>query len=312
MWTAALGNNMSTAAGKGGPGGGAGSGPGGGGAGSGAGSGVGSGSGAGTGAGSGAGSGGAAGGRPGGVTGSLPRDGTESASDMDVASFFDGLITDDVVAIQAVVKDYTFSLRSPLPDLEELFFRVIKPHRNTLEYLGVFCAKLELAYSRALAREPTAASRLPASILSDLAAAFAPYIIRPNVWGAAQDVQTKRRAKFLQHRFVLLFWFFFKRKHNLVTRAERADLNRGSQEVRKESCTRAQAHKTRERGTVHDADVPLAGTSSVWSLGRGRTGAARAAARPLAPEHPAACAKLPASDELTCVTMWCTRTGRRH
>ena len=159
---------------------------------------------------------------------------------MDVASFFDGLITDDVVAIQAVVKDYTFSLRSPLPDLEELFFRVIKPHRNTLEYLGVFCAKLELAYSRALAREPTAASRLPASILSDLAAAFAPYIIRPNVWGAAQDVQTKRRAKFLQHRFVLLFWFFFKRKHNLVTRAERADLNRGSQEVRKESCTRAQ------------------------------------------------------------------------
>ena len=158
----------------------------------------------------------------------------EATADMEVASFFDGDVGDDVAAVQTVVKEYAFSLRSPLPDLEEMFFRVIKPHRNTLEYLGVFCGKLELVYARALAREAATAdmSAFSPSILPELAAAFGPYIIRPRVWGAAQDAQAKRRARFLQHRFVLLFWFFFKRKHNIVTRAERADLNRSSQEVR--------------------------------------------------------------------------------
>ena len=182
---------------------------------------------------------------------------SESASSTDLAVLYDGPVSEVVAAVQAVVCDYAFSLRAPLPDLEELFFRVIKPHRNTLEYLGVVCAKLELAYARALAREQAAGSGagagagagplLPPSLVFDLAAAFAPYIIRPAVWGAAQDAHAKRRAKFLQYRFVLLFWYFLKRKHNLVTRVERNDLNRNSQEV--PSCWPCSEDTIRERSS---------------------------------------------------------------
>jgi len=187
---------------------------------------------------------------------------SESASSMDLAVLYDGPVSEAVTAVQAVVCDYAFSLRAPLPDLEELFFRVIKPHRNTLEYLGVACAKLELAYARALAREQAAGSGgdagagtlLPPSLVFDLAAAFAPYIIRPAVWGATQDTHAKKRAKFLQHRFVLLFWYFLKRKHNLVTRAERNDLNRNSHEV-PDTCAYGNqvaegTHQERVRGTL--------------------------------------------------------------
>jgi hypothetical protein len=162
------------------------------------------------------------------------RDGDAAAAERDVASFYEGTVPEAVAAVQAAAQAYAFSLRSPVPALEELYFRVSRPHRNSLEYLGVFCAKLELAYARALVRSAPAMSArpLPPSLLGDLAAAFSPYLIRPKVWGSTMDAAARRRARFLQHRFVLLFWFFFKRKHNLVTRAERADLHRGSQEVR--------------------------------------------------------------------------------
>jgi len=105
---------------------------------------------------------------------------------------YDGAIVEEVRGLQAVVKQHTFSLRCALPQLEELFFKLPKAHRDTIEYLGVFASKLELLYLRKKViyqQQHSLGIGLVGSkqtgdesIMGELASIFSPYLLRPSVW----------------------------------------------------------------------------------------------------------------------------------
>jgi len=135
---------------------------------------------------------------------------------------YESSIIEEVRALQNVIKSYAFSLRTHLPELEELFFSLTKAHRDSLEYLGVFAAKLDMDYCKNSGEEGI--------ILSQLAGIFAPYLMRPSAWTNA-SAQDKKKAKFLQQKFLLLFFYFLKKKHNLLTKLERIEIERSDEEM---------------------------------------------------------------------------------
>ena len=165
---------------------------------------------------------------------------------------YDASVMEEIRALQTVVKSFTFNLvcslpppllaplflleftlpfflflffftqRAQLSELEELFFSMTKANRDTLEYIGVFSAKLELDFCKNNGDEGV--------ILFQMANLFAPYLIRPSVWTTSSP-QEKKVAKFLQQRFILLFFLFLKKKHNLLTKLERMEIDRSDDEI---------------------------------------------------------------------------------
>lgn len=67
-------------------------------------------------------------------------------------------------------------------------------------------------------------------VLRMLAETFASHILRPQTWTTG-DGQEKHQRQRLQEAFMLSFFYFVKRKHNLLTAAERKSMEDSSEEA---------------------------------------------------------------------------------
>ncbi|KAJ4461817.1 hypothetical protein PAPYR_1479 [Paratrimastix pyriformis] len=119
------------------------------------------------------------------------------------------LSEEDNRPLREVIYRCAFSTRSLLADMDLLFFSLPKINRDAIEYLGVCLSKMALNWA------------VNGATLDRIARIFAPYLIRPNFWGASAS----RRSLFLQSRFVYLFLLFIKKKHLIFTPDERAEMD---------------------------------------------------------------------------------------
>ena len=110
----------------------------------------------------------------------------------------------------ALIRDYALSVRAPTWEVEELFFKLPRPHRDALEYFCVFTAKMNLNESR---------NRFS---LTEAASIFAPHILRPTTWLAGPDVN---RRRWLQKHVFIFLVLFAKKKHHVLTRDELRELD---------------------------------------------------------------------------------------
>eukprot|EP00048_Salpingoeca_helianthica_P008598 m.124428 g.124428 ORF g.124428 m.124428 type:complete len:933 (+) comp14649_c3_seq1:144-2942(+) len=116
--------------------------------------------------------------------------------------------------LEAAVLTVAMSVRQPCQQLEELFFRLPRLHRDVLEYLGVMFARLDL-----LARSEIAVALSP--LLLILAETFSCFVMRPEFWAAAHSTGYRHR---LHVAAMLALVALMKRKHNLITSSERTTM----------------------------------------------------------------------------------------
>lgn len=171
-----------------------------------------------------------------------PDDDCDSVSAMG-ASHLD---EDQVRPLATVFDRFAFSCRSSLSALEELYFELPRVNRHTLEYIGVFFAKVDLIVRRTLSTTatPTAAATTttatappssstttstddtrdalvaqlthsyqqhPSAMLRTVASSLAPHLLRPIAWSASGSA-ARARTRAAQAHFLLLFFFFIKKK----------------------------------------------------------------------------------------------------
>eukprot|EP00054_Salpingoeca_dolichothecata_P024188 m.164245 g.164245 ORF g.164245 m.164245 type:complete len:1300 (+) comp24937_c0_seq4:8-3907(+) len=122
--------------------------------------------------------------------------------------------------LRNLVATTALSVRHPISDLEELFFNLSRPNRDTLEYLGECLVQLDLLCT--LDQSHNSQTKPDdENVLHTLAKTFAPYVTRPATWQPGTSQSERKTFQFL---FLLLFCFFIKRKHNILTSQERLEL----------------------------------------------------------------------------------------
>ena len=122
-----------------------------------------------------------------------------------------------VSPLRRILFNFAFSVSASIDRLRELFFELPRVNRNALEYVGVFFAKLSLgaAHNHCTVHE--------------LATSFSSYLVRPDFW--SRSVAERQRCQFLTNAFVVLFLYFIKKKHNILTPEEREMLERTDEEA---------------------------------------------------------------------------------
>ena len=125
--------------------------------------------------------------------------------------------------VEKVVETAALSVCHSLPDLAEFFFNLPRVNRDVMEYLGVCFVKLDLMSRRGASVTDSSSIDESMPVLQSLAETFAPHVLKPGTWGRIDAGQRAQRKR-LQILFFQIFLFFVKRKHNLMTSAERGSL----------------------------------------------------------------------------------------
>lgn len=100
-----------------------------------------------------------------------------------------------------------------------------------LEYLGVCFAKLDLLDRRGAGgmADGSAPKQSVPPVLKMLADTLAPHMLKPPSWSARSEGHRTQRKR-LQEAFVMCFFYFVKRKHNLISAEERSRMNEVSEQ----------------------------------------------------------------------------------
>ncbi|KAJ3440236.1 zinc finger fyve domain-containing protein [Anaeramoeba flamelloides] len=117
-----------------------------------------------------------------------------------------------IIILHRIVQSYSFGVRNEFSRLEELFFEKIpKTNQKVLEFLAVFFAKLSLD------------SKNNGCSLEKIAEKFGPYLLNPPIWSLNEKKTRKQRH--LRKCFIILFLINFKRKHTILSKSEREELD---------------------------------------------------------------------------------------